>query len=337
MSNETTKESKMLRIGVIGLGAIGREHLGIYRTLPGVQVTAIADFQRNIADSLAIGEEAVFGSATELLASGLVDAVSLCTPDHLHYRDAIEVIESGTHLLLEKPISTNIDEADDLVRISEASDLIVMPGHTLRFMDRYIAAKAIFASGELGGLVHGYARRDNKISVAERVAGRTSPTFFLGIHDLDAISWITGLQIIEVQAMESAQRSPDGHQPVATQATLRMENGAVFQLEAAWGLPNDFPTDIDARLRIVGDNGELSIDIHDQGMRSFAGSLSYPVPSAFDIYGSPSGALYNELSAFARSVTARTAPPISMREAAQSVRVATAIDRAVASGRVEKV
>jgi predicted dehydrogenase len=327
----------MLRIGVIGLGAIGREHLGIYRALPGVQLTAIADFQLNIAESLATGDEAVFGSATELLASGLVDAVSLCTPDHLHYRDALEVIASGTHLLLEKPISTSIDEADELVRISEESDLVVMPGHTLRFMDRYVAAKAIFSSGELGGLVHGYARRNNKISVADRVAGRTTPTFFLGIHDIDALSWITGQRVVEVQAMSTAQRTTDGVQPVATQATLRMANGATFQLEAAWGLPNDFPTDIDARLRIVGDNGELSIDIHDQGMRSFAESLSYPVPAAFDIYGTPTGPLYNELAAFARSVSANSAPPISMREAAEAVRVATAVDRAVVSGRTEKV
>ena len=326
----------MLRIGVIGLGAIGREHLGIYRALPGVEVTAVADFQRDIADSLA-GEGAAFGSATELLESDLVDAVSLCTPDQLHYRDALEVIDSGTNLLLEKPISTSVDEADDLVERSEASGLVVMPGHTLRFMDRYVTAKALVASGDLGSLVHGYARRDNKISVAERVGGRTSPTFFLGIHDIDAISWITGLGIVEVQAMQTAQRTPDGHQAVATQATLRMENGALFQLEAAWGLPNDFPTDIDARFRIVCDGGELSIDIHDQGMRSFASQLSYPVPAAFDIYGSPHGALYNELAAFARSVEAHTPPPISMREAARSVRVAAAIDRSVESGRIESV
>lgn len=327
----------MLRIGVIGLGAIGREHLGIYRALPGVRVTAVADFQRGIAASLAEDADA-FGSATELLESGLVDAVSLCTPDHLHYRDAIEVIDSGTHLLLEKPISTSVDEADDLVARTEASDLIVMPGHTLRFMDRYVTAKALVGSGDLGSLVHGYARRNNKISVAERVGGRTSPTFFLGIHDIDAISWITGLKIVEVQAMETVQRTPDGHQAVATHATLRMDNGALFQLEAAWGLPNEFPTDIDARFRAVFDGGELSIDIHDHGMRTFAaGALSYPVPAAYEIYGLPHGALYNELAAFSRSVEAHVAPPISMREAAQSVRVAAAIDRAVASGAVESV
>jgi predicted dehydrogenase len=327
----------MLRIGVIGLGAIGRDHLDIYRALPGVEVTAIADFQRDIADDLASGNTAAFGSATELLSSGRVDAVSLCTPDHLHYRDAVEVIESGTHLLLEKPISTSVEEADDLVARSEASSLTVMPGHTLRFMDKYVAAKSLMSSGDMGALVHGYARRDNKVSVAQRVNGRTSPTFFLGIHDIDAIAWITGLAIVEVQAMSTTQRTPDGHQAVATNATLRMENGAIFQLESAWGLPNDFPTDIDARFRVVCDNGELSIDIHDQGMRSFAGRLSYPVPSAFDVYGFSQGALHNELAAFTRSAETHTPPPISMRQAAQSVHVAAAIDRAVNSGRVEKV
>jgi UDP-N-acetylglucosamine 3-dehydrogenase len=332
------KELTMLRVGVIGLGAIGQEHLAIYRHIPGVEVTAVADFDKARADEAAeLAEAYAFGSAAELLESGLVDAVSLCTPDHLHASDAAAVMRAGVHLLLEKPIATTVEEADDLVELSELSGLVVMPGHTLRFENKYATSQSIVGSGGIGDVVHGYLRRNNKVSVAERVKGRTSVTFFLGIHDLDALMWITGQKVTAVQAIESNHRTPDGRQAVAVDANLRLSGGAVVQLEAAWGLPDEYPTDIDARLRLVGTSGEVAIDIYEQGMRAFSDALSYPVPVALPIYGAPQGALKEEIDAFVRAVRGEIAVPVTMAEAADAVRVAFAIDRAVRTGRTEEI
>jgi len=328
----------MVRVGVIGLGAIGREHLDIYRSIPGVEVTAVADFARDIASGVAaeIGATA-FGSATELIGSGLVDAVTLSTPDHLHHDDAVKILEAGVHLLLEKPIATTVEESDDLVRVAEASGVVAMPGHTLRFANQYLTARNLVAAGTVGSVIHGNVRRNNKVSVARRVNGRTSVTFFLGIHDVDALTWIAGEKITSVQAFESAHRTPDGGQAVAVTANLRLEGGGVVALEAAWGLPDEYPTDIDARLRLVGDNGEVRIDIHDFGMSAFSGTQKYPVPFAGPVYGGPQGMLYEELNAFLRAVRGEIEVPVTMREAADAVRVAVTIDRAIASGATEEV
>jgi predicted dehydrogenase len=328
----------VLRIGVVGLGAIGQEHLNIYRKLPGVQVSALADVNRGLATELAAHSSAsVFASTADMLAAGEVDAISLCTPDHLHYADALTAIQAGVHLLVEKPISADAQQADALVRAAEASQLVVMPGHTLRFHSHYLTARTAYAAGAIGQIIHGYLRRNNKKEVAHRVQGRVPVSFFLGIHDIDALTWIVGEPVVAVQAMESSQRSDDGRQAFAVLANLRLKSGGVVQLESAWSLPNDFPTEIDARLRLVGSIGELSIDIHDQGMRVFDGVLNYPAPAATELYGAPQGALYEEISAFVRCVASGAQPPVSMREAAESVRVAAAIDRAVASGAVEQV
>ena len=328
----------MLRIGIIGLGAIGQEHLEIYRYLDGVEVTAVADFDFPRAQEAAAATGATaFGSAKELLAAGIVDAVSLCTPDHLHAGDATEVMNAGVHLLLEKPIATTIEEAADLVALADSTGLVVMPGHTLRFENKYVTAHNILQAGSIGDVVHGYLRRNNKVSVAERVKGRTSVTFFLGIHDIDALMWITGQRITEVQAIESEQRAPEGEQAVAVTANLRLENGGTVQLEAAWGLPDAYPTDIDARFRLVGTVGEVSIDIHDQGMRSFTERLTYPTPPALPVYGAPQGALKEELSAFVRAVRGEIPVPVTMAQAEDAVRVAFAVDRAIQSGNTEAV
>lgn len=328
----------MVRVGVIGLGAIGREHLDIYRSIPGVEVTAVADFQRNVADDVAkeIGAQS-FGSAEELLAAGIVDAVTLSTPDHLHHDDAVKILEAGVHLLLEKPIATTVDESDDLVRVAEAANVVAMPGHTLRFANQYLTAKNLVASGAVGDIVHGNVRRNNKVSVARRVNGRTSVTFFLGIHDIDALTWIAGEKVVAVQAFESTQRTPDGGQAVAVTANLRLEGGGVVALEAAWGLPDAYPTDIDARLRLVGDAGEVKIDIHDFGMSAFTEQLRYPVPFAGPVYGGPQGMLYEELNAFLRAVRGEIEVPVTMRDAADAVRVAVTIDKAISTGNTEEV
>lgn len=328
----------MVRVGVIGLGTIGKEHLDIYRTIPGIQVTAVADFARNIADEVAatIGAQA-FGNTTELLGAGVVDAVTLSTPDHLHHDDAVKILDAGIHLLIEKPIATTIEESENLVRVAEASGVVAMPGHTLRFANQYLTAKNLVASNAIGSVVHGHVRRNNKVSVARRVNGRTSVTFFLGIHDIDALTWIVEERVTEVQAFASKQRTPDGSQAVAVTANLRLTGGGIVALEAAWGLPDEYPTDIDARLRLIGDKGEVRIDIHDFGMSAFNKTLSYPVPAAGPVYGAPQGMLYEELNAFLRAVRGEIDVPITMREAADAVRVATTIDRAIASGRTEIV
>ncbi|MFF5074335.1 Gfo/Idh/MocA family protein [Micromonospora olivasterospora] len=319
---------------MIGLGAIGREHLDIYRNLPGVQLTAVADARFPGSDEFGVPS---FGSTDALLGSGLVDAVSLCTPDDIHYQDSLSILEAGVHLLLEKPVSTSAEEAENLVKAAESSGLTVMPGHTLRFEPKYLTAHRLVESGHIGDVVHGYVRRNNKTSVADRVKGRTSVTFFLGIHDIDAVTWVAGRRVTAVQAMETTQRTSDGGQAVAVTANLRLDNGGIIQLEAAWGLPDDFPTDIDARLRLVADRGELSIDIHEQGMRAFGDTLGYPVPVAASMYGKTQGALHEELDAFVRAVRGEIPLPITMREGADAVHVATAIDKAIRTGSVEEV
>lgn len=322
----------MIRFGVVGLGAIGMEHVGVLAHMPGAVLAAVADRDTQLARSRAAETHAAaFGSARELVESGTVDAVVLSTPDNLHFDDAKMIIQSGTHLLLEKPIATDVAQADELARLAAHSTSVTMPGHTLRFDERYLRVHDAVTVGAIGDVVHGYARRDNKLSVGTRVGGRTSVAFFLGIHDIDALQWVTGLRVTGVTAQATGKTLDRGGQPVAILSTLRMDNGSVIQLESAWGLPDDYPTEIDARLRLVGSVGEIAIDIHDHGIHEFSGTTAYPFPVG-SVYGLPTGMLANELGAFARAIASGLPAPVTMTDAADAVRVAAAVDEAVSTG-----
>lgn len=327
-----------LGVAVVGFGAIGREHASIYRDLSDCRLVAVAD---PVVSPQSLGPDwadvECAASLESVLNDDRIGAISLCTPDHVHYEDALRILRSGKHLLLEKPIATQPDEVRALVEMSETVDVVAMPGHTLRFESRYHWAWQQFSSGRIGDLVHGYVRRNNKVSVAARAGGRVSVAFFLGVHDVDALQWVTGQTVVAVQARESEVRDASGKQAAVVMGTMEMSGGGLVQLEAGWALPEDHPTELDSRLRLIGTTGELSVDNFDNGARISSDRYELPMPVGSPLYGRTQGPLREELAHFVRCCQRGAPPAISMREAAQAVNVVNALDRAVRSGQVEQV
>lgn len=326
-------------VAVVGMGAIGQEHAAIYPDIPGSELVPLVDPDLDPATLAAQwGDDVtVYPSLQTAMEDPRVDAVSLCTPDHLHYDDAMRVLQGGRNLLLEKPIAVDPREARQLVTTAEASDVVVMPGHTLRFEPRYAFASNVVKDGGIGDIVHGYVRRNNKQSVAARAAGRVSVSHFLGIHDVDALQWIAGRRVEWVNAAETTVRDASGKRAAAVMATLGLAGGSLVQLEAAWALPETYPTDLDARFRLVGTSGELSIDAFDSGLHIASEFYSLPMAGGAPLYGRSQGPLREELAHFIECCSHGTEPAVTMREAGQAVMVMDAIERAIVSGRRESV
>lgn len=319
-----------LRVAVVGLGAIGTEHADIYAASPSVELAAVIDPRATQSD---IDQRwpgtRLLDQLDDVLADDTIDAVSLCTPDDVHFADADKIMRAGRHLLLEKPIATDPDQAAALAATAESSGVVAMPGHTLRFEPRYHHAHQTVAAGVIGEVVHGYVRRNNRVSVAARANGRVSVAWFLGIHDIDALQWIAGANVTEVQARETKIRDASGGQAAAVMATLGLPSGALVQLEAAWTLPETSPSELDARFRLVGTTGELSIDSFDSGIRVAADRFDLPMPAGAPIYGRAQGPLHEELASFVQCCLHGDPLPITMREAAQAVMVVEALSQAV--------
>lgn len=117
-------------VGVIGVGAMGRNHVRVYSELKGVGSVYVYD---PIEENAARAKEfaTICGSLDELLKK--VDAVSICVPTRYHFETAKKVIEAGINCLIEKPITLTVQEGEQLLKIIKSSDLVVGVGHIERF------------------------------------------------------------------------------------------------------------------------------------------------------------------------------------------------------------
>ena len=121
----------MIKVGVIGAGNMGKNHVRIYSELKGIKETYVFDIDKKKATGLK--EYGIIACKTMEEIFNKVDAVSICVPTKYHFDVAKKAIEKGVHCLIEKPITSNVSEGEELVNLLENKDLVVGVGHIERF------------------------------------------------------------------------------------------------------------------------------------------------------------------------------------------------------------
>lgn len=147
-----------LRLGLIGLGYIGKVHLRSCLDIESTEVVAAADVSKK-ALKLAkkVGVKKTFTDYHQLLKDNSVDAVIISLPTHLHVTCAKEAAEAGKHILLEKPIAKNVEEGKEVVSAANNNDVTLMIGYSYRFAPVFQCLKNNIENGELGEVQTGYA------------------------------------------------------------------------------------------------------------------------------------------------------------------------------------
>ncbi|MDQ8188380.1 Gfo/Idh/MocA family oxidoreductase [Pelagicoccus sp. SDUM812002] len=142
--------TKDVRVGIIGLGNMGSAHARMIAEgkVPGLRLAAVADVRAEVAEKFP--ETTFFESGSELIRSGLVDAVVVCTPHFDHTRYGIECLDAGLHLLVEKPISVHKADCERLIKASEGKDVVFAAMFNQRTDPAYKKLKHLIESGELG-------------------------------------------------------------------------------------------------------------------------------------------------------------------------------------------
>ncbi|HJX22997.1 MAG TPA: Gfo/Idh/MocA family oxidoreductase [Candidatus Bathyarchaeia archaeon] len=181
---------KKLGIGVIGTGFWGKNHVRVYKELKGAELKAISD--TNEATAKAIAEKYGvdwYTSNQRLLERDDIDAVSICTPTIFHTEHALEAIECGKHLLIEKPISKTSDEGKAILKAAQKKGLHVMVGFIERFNPAVQKLRNMVHEGTTGEVVLIVAKRVGRWP--ERI-GDIGVVKDTAIHDLDVIRFVLG-------------------------------------------------------------------------------------------------------------------------------------------------
>jgi predicted dehydrogenase len=334
-----------IRIGVIGLGIMGEQYTRIYGAHPLAEVTAIANRGRERLDAVGgkYGIAARYTDWAQMLAEAPLDAVCVATPDFAHYAPVKAALEAGKHVLCEKPFTTELGEADDLLRLSRSRPgLKLQVAFNHRWLSAYYHGYAAIQNGSLGRPVAGFARKNDTIWVPTEMinwAARTTPIHFLGSHDIDLMRWFFASEPEEVHAYGSkgvlSERGIDTYDVI--QAQVKFQSGAFATIESAWIYPNTFPTIVDSFVEVIGTAGHLHFDRKRESIElSTAKAFTYPKTFlAHEVFGKLRGAFVECLSDFLDSILNGAEPRVTAYDGRQVTAVLDAVSRSLAGG--EKV
>lgn len=304
------RQNKTVKIGVIGAGTWGENHARIYMEHPNVEVAAICDLRvenaKKLALSLGLSESIVYGNHIEMLNNVELDAVAIVTPDFAHYQVAIDCVKAKKHIIIEKPLTTNSEQAKEIIELVQQNNTRLMIDLHSRWSPLFHTAKLAVEQGEIGELQHAYLRLNDTIFVPTDMlkwADKSSVLWFLGYHAVDLIRWYFDDEIVKVYAASSkevlAKRGIDTAD--VYQMILHFKNGGIATLENSWIIPNTHPNINDIKVNLVGDKGMINVDPTNSGAVETYTDQSYKQPDhivGHSIYGQSKGFAFESIRHF---------------------------------------
>jgi len=190
---------RKLGVSVIGCGSWGRNHARVYKELENTSLISVVDLKEGTARE--IGER--YGvewltEAEKAFEKPEVEAVSICTPTVTHAELALRAIQAGKHVLVEKPMTNTLEEAEDLITAARRQGVHLVVGFIERFNPAVSEAVKLVSSGEIGDVILAHARR---VSRRPLRIGDVGVIKDLGIHDIDVITHLFGNDLEEVYAV----------------------------------------------------------------------------------------------------------------------------------------
>ena len=279
-----------LKTAVIGVGYLGKFHAEKYDMLDQSELIAVVDADAGTAKEIAdkYGVQALT-DYHELL--GKVDAVSIATPTTLHHQIARDFLEHDTHVLIEKPITVTVDQADDLIELAIANDLMLQVGHLERFN---AALMDLGDTLEVPTFIESH-----RLAPFNPRATDVNVILDLMIHDIDIILDIVKSDIKDIRASGT---------PVLTNTTdianvrLEFENGCVANVTAS-----RVSTRTERKMRIFQHNAYIAVDFHNRELDIYKKGTREMHPGIPEIIGEKStyentDALKVEIAAFLDSI-----------------------------------
>lgn len=300
---------KEIKVGVIGVGYLGRFHAQKYAAMEGVHLVGVADVDGDRAGQVAKEcETTAFTDYHQLLKQ--VDAVSIVVPTIYHHEVAKNCIEQAVDLLVEKPFTTTLPEADELIALAKEKNLILQVGHLERFNPAVLAMQPL--------LTHPLFIEAHRISVFKNRGTDVDVILDLMIHDIDIILSIVNSPLKTIHTVGAPVITPLTD---IANARLIFENGCTANVTVS-----RISMDNIRRMRIFQPGQYLSVDFSKKEVMSIrlkqGVQNNQPLPDISKNGFPEQDILELELGDFINNVRTRTTPAVSGVEGRRALKIA---------------
>lgn len=306
-----------LRVGVVGVGYLGKFHAQKYHRMPDVDLAGVADPDIDQGRSVAEENDTTWYADHRDLF-GQVDAVSIAAPTPAHFSIAKDFLDQGVDVLIEKPITSVLDDADELIRIAAEKSLIIQVGHLERFNPAVVALE--------GKIKQPRFIESHRLSIFQGRCTDVSVVLDLMIHDIDLILNLVRSDVKMVNAAGISVIS--GNIDIAN-ARLEFVNGAVANVTAS-----RISAKNERKFRLFQKEAYISIDFANHNITHV-----YPSPDHADglipgmqidsLAFEKGDALDDELKAFVDSVRHRRQPMVTGQMGRDALSIALTIMRQI--------
>jgi predicted dehydrogenase len=299
-----------LKAAVIGVGYLGKFHAQKFAQIAGADLIAVVDVDAEARERVAadLGTEAI-GDYRELI--GKVDAVSVVVPTPAHFEIAEAFLDSGAHVLVEKPITETVEQASRLIDVARQRNAVLQVGHLERFNPAVRALEPRLHNPRFVESVRiaPYQERGTEVDVV----------LDLMIHDIDLIQFIAGSPIERIEAVGAAVITD---KPDVANARIRFKSGCIANVTAS-----RTSLKVERKIRIFQDACYFSADLHQKSVsvyrksESNTGPLGLPI-SIEKLECDDGDALLLEIEAFLHAVRDGTPPVVTGEDGRQALETA---------------
>ena len=260
----------MTRVALIGLGAMGRNHLRVLAQIEGSDLAAVCDQDTAVLDA-ASRQYSIPGytSLNEMLEHERLDAAVVAVPTRFHLEAGLAALRRGLNVFIEKPIATDLDEGRELIAEAKTAGRILSVGHIERFNPAVRELRRRVGAGEIGRIYQVQARRLGPFPARIRDVG---VVIDLATHDLDVMYHLAGSEVQRLYA-ETEQRIHTDHEDILN-ALLKFESGVLGVLQVNWLTPTKI-----REVSVLGERGMFVCNYLTQDLTHFKNA---EVPPASD-------------------------------------------------------
>ncbi len=275
-----------VNIGIIGTGWCGGIRAETCANSPYVGNLHLAEIKEaRLTEVAAVTHPAsITTDYRTLLRNPDINAIIIsATPETTHYPMAKESLQAGKHVFLEKPIALELSEADELIALAHANNLLFTIGYSQRFNPKFAYVKRSIDDGTIGAPISALVSRHITRNLGKKIGGRIklSPAAMEATHDIDFVLWcFAPRKPIRVYAQEVRKIMQPAHDvPDCVWIVVTLDDGCVFTIGAGWVLPPAYPNFASTWIEMVGTEGAIMADDthRDVSLNTMKRGIEFPI------------------------------------------------------------